>query len=1069
MWTTIRCAVIATLLLGETSAAGDPPLAALNAILGEDIFRQNLAAYRISIRDLPDQQKFERLCAWVLPSAGRREFRLDGFFSAVDPAPVLTPNDPSAAIVSAAYDLVDLARETGRLSELQERVQSVQTLQQTDKKQQAAMLFLIAMAKEDIGAAGEAMERFAEAREAGDDLSHLVDWPVLLVLNRAAGISELELTFAELMGAYFHVLSSWNPDPRIDLFLDHLRWLDGKRLSCSLYEQSGADFTKAPEIPNWHSVEYFDATTRALGRPRSHWQKAAGAVRKLAGHEMDHLQYRMPLRGDYVIEWDLSDGNGRMGSPMVAGTRLEVIEAGHAVKISGAGKRSRTVPINPPLSALAGTGRYRAVVNDGQLKLFVNGRLVLTKPLPEEHDPWVSVESWRRAYTDVFDVQISGHPEVPNSVNLLPDHELSGWTPYYIDRVEAGQDHWKVLSGTDGFTLKADVRRDLAGSWTEELLSYHRPVIEDGVIQYEFFYEIGEAAVFPALDRCCFLFDAEMTGIHWLTDGAGELSDLSPDNRTSDNLTPVAGDSESESIPLRNGEWNRVRMELSGNTVLLSLNGQEVLRRQMEPGNRRTFGLFHYADQTRAEVRNIVWTGGWLKKVPPVADQELANLDPGPVDIRADALPKVFHHDFSEGAPSRLFDFSGDETSIVQESDGVRVHCGRDFGLQYMATCFRLKGDFDIEARFRDLKIRTENEEYAGIGLMTFFDNQTSDDLAVYRRTQDKQLHHRAMFAHKRRMPDGKVPFRGKHIPEECTSGRLRLARRGTTLYGFIAEDDSENDRLINTWSLDEPTEFSFRPRLPMQASGESSVEVVWQSLTVHAEGIRNQLPSPEDERRIVEDLNSERQSSIEQEVDLNDPQTLLQRRIVVSDTVSEEPRYDDDGLHVVSVSTGPGNAVYMYPLIAAPNVSDVEVDLKVCRIDASDRRSDFSEVALMVPTTSKQIIYAAVIIRRKSNDVLEVVAQTYEREPNGRAVYRAHRSLPVSDVRRLRLVVQDKSLVYLFAEDTDGPWRFLAESPLREPAVADRVMLRTEAYGSGRIVDSAWRRLRMFSSAAPR
>ena len=52
----------------------------------------------------------------------------------------------------------------------------------------------------------------------------------------------------------------------------------------------------------------------------------------------------------------------------------------------------------------------------------------------------------------------------------------------------------------------------------ESLLQYHRPLLEDGEIEYEFFYEPGKAEVHPALDRLVFLLDPKEAKIHWLTD-----------------------------------------------------------------------------------------------------------------------------------------------------------------------------------------------------------------------------------------------------------------------------------------------------------------------------------------------------------------------------------------------------------------------------------------------------------------------------------------------------------------------------------------------------------------------
>jgi len=50
------------------------------------------------------------------------------------------------------------------------------------------------------------------------------------------------------------------------------------------------------------------------------------------------------------------------------------------------------------------------------------------------------------------------------------------------------------------------------------LLGYHRPLVENGVIEYDFFYEPGETAAHPALDRLAFILAPQGVRIHWITD-----------------------------------------------------------------------------------------------------------------------------------------------------------------------------------------------------------------------------------------------------------------------------------------------------------------------------------------------------------------------------------------------------------------------------------------------------------------------------------------------------------------------------------------------------------------------
>jgi hypothetical protein len=74
-----------------------------------------------------------------------------------------------------------------------------------------------------------------------------------------------------------------------------------------------------------------------------------------------------------------------------------------------------------------------------------------------------------------------------------------------------------------------------------------------------------------------------------------------------------------EELPLKSNAWNHVQLVFEGRQLALRLNDQVVYERELEPTNRRFFGLFHYADQTEARVRNVRYQGSWPRQLP---DQE---------------------------------------------------------------------------------------------------------------------------------------------------------------------------------------------------------------------------------------------------------------------------------------------------------------------------------------------------------------------------------------------------------------------------------------------------------------
>ena len=118
--------------------------------------------------------------------------------------------------------------------------------------------------------------------------------------------------------------------------------------------------------------------------------------------------------------------------------------------------------------------------------------------------------------------------------------------------------------------------------------------------------------VHPALDRLAFLLEPDGVKVHRLTDGAYERSGLTADN-ASDEPECRRGPA---SIPLKPAAWNQLILSVTGDKVALELNGQPVFDRPIEPVNQRTFGLFHYADETQVRVRNVTYQGNWSRSVP---------------------------------------------------------------------------------------------------------------------------------------------------------------------------------------------------------------------------------------------------------------------------------------------------------------------------------------------------------------------------------------------------------------------------------------------------------------------
>jgi hypothetical protein len=154
-------------------------------------------------------------------------------------------------------------------------------------------------------------------------------------------------------------------------------------------------------------------------------------------------------------------------------------------------------------------------------------------------------------------------------------------------------------------------------SQRESVLYYHRPLLEDGELEYEFFQEAGKTEIHPALDRVAFMLTPGGVELHYLTDGAYDRSGLAADN-----LAALPGSA--ATLSLKEKDWNKLHLKLAGDLMTLSLNGKKVAEHKLEPTNQRLFGLFRYSDATAARVRNVVYRGNWPTMLPSIDDQQLA-------------------------------------------------------------------------------------------------------------------------------------------------------------------------------------------------------------------------------------------------------------------------------------------------------------------------------------------------------------------------------------------------------------------------------------------------------------
>jgi hypothetical protein len=597
------------------------------ALIGEGVFSQGASSILKQARSLPAAERYAMLLGWVLPPDDTVAFRLYGYFSPADPAPPVTESKQTGRRVHSggeveapALELVAVARELGKLDELAERVRQAKATGDLDQRNQRALLALICIAQ----------QRDAEAAEALVELQPLVAkvpqhkpdwerWPEVLAALMALERPKL-LAPATALLDHLVVKQIQITDPKQMLAASigwqmHVRNLRARAQVLALPEVQRTPFGSDPHLAHWAPASQLRSWARGYGNPPAHWTVRDGALLHYPGHANDYLYFKVPLRGDFEIECELSSFGWREAQISYGGRWVAISQELKKFDLSHFGRSLRNLMLDPPLKDIGDWYSYRLVARDGGFTVFVNGRQIYEEALPANPDPWLAIHLDASGTGGVRNLKIKGTPTIPESVELSGLPELSGWLGDYFDEPTSGDNAAWEKRGEEIYAPKAnngEPNPSIPTTKRESILQYHRPLLEDGTLEYEFYFEPGRVMVHPALDRLVLLLEGEGVKVHWLTDGVNDRTGWSPENVTveaSNRRGPAK-------LPLKAKEWNRLKLTLAGDLITVALNGVDVHQRQLEAGNQRVLGLFHFAEDSEVRVRNVVQRGQWAKKLP---------------------------------------------------------------------------------------------------------------------------------------------------------------------------------------------------------------------------------------------------------------------------------------------------------------------------------------------------------------------------------------------------------------------------------------------------------------------
>lgn len=1072
--TVVTTAIFMGLLRSHAVGQSQSDSVARQAVFGDEFLTENASVVSHRAALLESEDRYQVLSGFVLSANAGGSLRLPVVLTTVNSVPTVTALDGAeksrvqtgGQIKSPLLDLVDVARQLGRLDELRSRFEVAPNVQPRDQIVRLTGLAIVSLAADELEVASRQLAWIYEIVAGGRELREDSEGALLLAIQAGALHAETRAAAGDL--AYnLHEThldlvkpNDWRP------FHRHVALLANQIADAFSEDAEGP--TEHPTIPEdkpadefgqWQTGSLWTAESRGTGCPPNAWGRDAGIVRKTSGHSIDLLYFQSPLRGDFEFECDASVFNWRSIHPNYGG-HWAGVEPNRTRRRIGTLSELDSVllPLDSKLSKFRHEIHYRISVRGQRMEVYGNGRLLNSVTLPKDHDPWLALRRSAKHSAKIWNVRITGQPEIPDELRLSESPILEGWIPYFGESssdVNGRNSHWR-RAGNDSTGQLIAGRRDALsspGSHDERLLYYHRPMLEDGAIEYRFFYKAGQSMVHPAIDRAAFLLDPDGVKLHWVTDGKFDRSELSPGN----SVVEPEHRRGPERLPLKADDWNAVRLTLIGDTVGLFLNDVQIYERSLEASNQRNFGLFHYADRSQAVVKNVVWRGDWPKQLPSMYDQELAGDDTRDFDLTASQLPATFRHSFNEDQfPFGKFALSeGEVADTRSESEGIYVQrqgSGR-YKRTTLATQLAIGGDFDIRASFDSLTTKPSDGGHSSVSVLI----RLADELATqanfrrrHNRFDDREDQHLAYADVALSPKDGLRRTNIGYKPAEATSGTLRVVRRGNRLFTMIAEGESPSFRI--TAESEFPTDDTQLGGVLLSAMTfkESFVSIRWKELVIRAERITGPAVNVAAPVVTLADLNRKRDAlPVVGDFDFAKKAPSAGEFYQWGTLAPWDARAGGQMISHVGRPTWAASGMTPRKAIGGDFDITANFDLKKIVDPTVGDRSTVYLKSIFGPTGQTQ---ASLMFEVNSQGARKVYARLGTRKPDGGHNYRGVGNIGTEEISVLRIARYGTSMYFLARRDMTSPEHLIATAKVSDEPVSGRAMdFMVHSGGEGR------------------
>ncbi len=399
--------------------------------------------------------------------------------------------------------------------------------------------------------------------------------------------------------------------------------------------RSGPEFLEHNRLKYWVPISNPTAATSAKGALPALWLTHEEHILHLTGSNNDVLVFRYPLTGefDFTCETQVGGPEGTDGGLVFGGLQFQPADPNGRLNVWDADLEHLTLKPCPFVRWEADRAIYNRVSirsKADRIEFAANLHPAWFDHKAALQSPWLGLRSLGEDRPMFRNFKLTGQPVIPRKVILAQGEELRGWQARFFSETQPGFTAGTVPANTvppvegaviavagdwrmTGGIIETAKREAAEGESRQSLLQYQRPLLDGETIAYEFFHRAGEIEVHPAVGRLAFLFEPGGIRIRWIIDGELEWTGVPEDNATLEPLNRRGP----RPFPLKENEWNAVSVSLTKGKIDITLNGSPVYSREMSEGQNSAekFGL--YRDRTRAvQVRNVVMTGDWPKKVP---------------------------------------------------------------------------------------------------------------------------------------------------------------------------------------------------------------------------------------------------------------------------------------------------------------------------------------------------------------------------------------------------------------------------------------------------------------------